>query len=72
MLDRVDQWRAKQLRRFGDGFCARGAEGKRVILMLDENLIRLSPETGIQRYVPFLKHLKASGERLMLLLTDLY
>jgi hypothetical protein len=53
-------------------FVPRGAEGKRVILMLDENLIGLSSETGIQRSVPVLKYLKASGERFTLLLMDLY
>jgi hypothetical protein len=72
VLNRVDRWRTKQLRRFGDGFGARGAEGKRVILMLDENLIGLSSGTGIQRSVPVLKYFKASGERLTLLPMDLY
>lgn len=72
MLNGVDQWRAKQPRRFGDGFYARVAEGKRVVLMLDENLIGLSSETGIQRSVPVLKYFNASGEILTLLLMDLY
>jgi hypothetical protein len=61
VLNRVDQWRAKQPRIFGDGFCARVAEGKRVVLMLDENLIGLSSETGIQRSVPVLKIFQCFG-----------